>query len=202
MTGKITDLDITPENEEMAGTRPYAMFLRKAGQRRVFDIYIYNEILEPIKYCEMCDTIRKTRESDEIHIHICTCGGDFNTLCGILHALESTDALVVTHVSGEASSCGAILACYGDRHEIFDYSSIFFHNVQMSSGTSTDTTKVLKEMINLKSVYRQLVIKYCSNILTQQEIEDVCNSEKDLYLSGRDFKERLAKLEQHLNEKD
>jgi ATP-dependent protease ClpP protease subunit len=190
--------DISPEAPAENTAPAYTAFVRDNPKRkgRIYDVYFYTEIREPWEFSGITNTISRAEDKDIINFFLNSPGGSYNTLCSLLHAVESTNAAFFTHIAGEASSAAAILACAGDKISCYDFSSVFFHNIQLatSSGSQTDTKKILKEMINLNEIYYQMANKYCAGILTQQEIDDFCVNEKDLFFSGKNFNARLKKI--------
>jgi ATP-dependent protease ClpP protease subunit len=193
--------DLTPEpSSENTIAVPYSAYVKENPKRKgkIYDIYLYSEIRDPWEYTAIINTISRSEDKDIVNVFLNSSGGSYNTLCAFLQALESTNASFFTHITGEASSAAAILACAGDKISCYDFSSVFFHNIQLSSsGSQTDTKKILKEMINLNEIYYQMANKYCKNILTQQEIDDFCMNEKDLFFSGKNFNSRLKKIDRN-----
>lgn len=188
-------MDVTPARDEEP--RPYSMFVvRNETTKKIsaYDIYLYASLDCPYEYAELLNLIKRVDKSIRLNFHINSVGGEYNTLAAFLHVLSQNKSEKTLSIDGEASSAAAILACFFNKIYVFPYSSIFFHNIQMSLGSSSDATKIVKEMNNMKRVYYELLKKYCSDILTNEEIDGICLEEKDLFLTGTEFRKRLKPL--------
>jgi ATP-dependent protease ClpP protease subunit len=181
----------TCERKEDESPLPWQLFQRD----KRYDVYLYTEIFEPWLYAELLDKLKEAGKGDKIVFWINSPGGDYNTLASFIELIAETDSGVITRCSGEASSAAALLLCAGDKIRVTDWSSIFFHNIQTGLIDSMkDATKILKEMTNIKSVYRDLARSVCKDILTSDEIDSFCRDEKDLFMTGKTFMSKVKAI--------
>jgi ATP-dependent protease ClpP protease subunit len=171
---------------------PFSLFTwrNSDGLAEVQDAYLYGELRTPMEYTPLLAVIEKAPPGSEVNIHINSPGGDYNTLASLMHAMSKSKAKFTGHLDGDASSAAAILICSFKRISVFQWSTIFFHNIQMSFGAQNDSTKIMKEITNMRSVYHKMMLDICSGVLTRDEIDSICLSESDLFMSGPEFIKR------------
>lgn len=133
-------------------------------------------------------TERAKLSSDPIIINIDSYGGSVYALANMLETMDSVPNKIVTHVSGKAMSCGAILYSHGDVRICGPYSTVIIHNVSYGVYGSIDeheheiavTSKLNRKMLGL-------LAKNCSMSYKelQQAIKDTKNS-RDIVMCADD----------------
>lgn len=164
-------------------------------------LYIYEEIIEPVYYTEIFNMLRSTKYGDVVHIYINSPGGFTDTVSAFSSAIEESEAVTIAHVDGCAYSAAFILAFICDEVYFSEFSQMMSHNVMlsMSRSNAANTEKYLKTS---KSVYKGMLEKYCKKILTQEEIDSICEDGTEIHLSATECKERLEKWKESNLEKD
>lgn len=163
-----------------------------------YSIYIYNEIERPKEYTDVFHLIRNARSVDKIEIYINSPGGDMDTVCSFSSCFEECMAEVTTIVDGNADSAAFVLLCMGDVLRISEMSSMLAHNVRIS--TNLGTLNNVNSYINSsKQMYNRLLKKYCSKILSEQEIHDIIHNDAEIQLSSEEVINRLKETEKKLN---
>lgn len=160
-----------------------------------FSLYIYDELISPIFYAEIFHIFRLAKPGDVIHIYINSPGGDISTLCSFSAAIEETNAAVITHIDGSADSAAFVLAFMGDEIELSEFAQMMSHNVSMST-SRTNMANLEKYAKNTKIMYKGMLEKYCYRILTQDEINSICENGTEIHLSSKECEERLKKWEE------
>lgn len=160
-----------------------------------FSLYIYDELISPIFYAEIFHIFRLAKPGDVIHIYINSPGGDISTLCSFSASIEETNAAVITHIDGSADSAAFVLAFMGDEIELSEFAQMMSHNVSMST-SRTNMANLEKYAKNTKIMYKGMLEKYCYRILTQDEINSICENGTEIHLSSKECEERLKKWEE------
>lgn len=203
-----TEKKVTLKGEEYT---PWAMYIsEKTGSvddypeysYLDFSLYIYDSIIDPIYYAEVFHILRLAKPGDIMNIYINSPGGDINTLCSFAAALEETDAGIITHVDGSADSAAFVLAFMGDEIIFSEFSQMMSHNVSMST-SRMDMANIEKYAKITKETYRGMLEKYCYRILTEDEINNICENGMEIHLTSKECDERLTKwIEEHKNEEE
>ena len=203
-----TEKKVTLKGEEYT---PWAMYISdKTGSvddypeysYLDFSLYIYDSIIDPIYYAEVFHILRLAKPGDIMNIYINSPGGDINTLCSFAAALEETDAGIITHVDGSADSAAFVLAFMGDEIIFSEFSQMMSHNVSMST-SRMDMANIEKYAKITKETYRGMLEKYCYRVLTEDEINNICENGMEIHLTSKECDERLTKwIEEHKNEEE
>lgn len=160
-----------------------------------FSLYIYDSIIDPIYYAEIFHILRLAKPGDVVNIYINCPGGDINTLCSFAAALEETEAAIITHVDGSADSAAFVLAFMGDEIIFSEFSQMMSHNVSMST-SRMDMANIEKYAKITKETYRGMLEKYCYRVLTEDEINNICENGMEIHLSSKECEDRLLKWEE------
>lgn len=151
----------------------------------IVDMYLYNEILQPSYYTHFFQIIRDLQPNDNINIYINSPGGDFTTLLAFEQAISTSEAKVNCYVTGEAASAAGVLAFMGDNIILSDFATIMLHNIQtITDGDSSDITKSL---VNTSSIYKMLLQKYCTLVLSDSDIDDIIENGKTFYFTSQNM---------------
>lgn len=188
---KINGKDFTPwtlfASEKVGSFEDYPEYIYLS-----YSLYIYDAIVDPIYYSEIFHILRIAKPGDVFHIYINSPGGDLNTICSFAAAIEETEAIVVAHVDGSADSAAFCLAFMADETIFSDFSQMMTHNASLS--TSPMDMANLKKYVNNSTVtYKGILEKYCSKVLTQEEINQICDEGREFHLSAKECNERLEK---------
>lgn len=157
-----------------------------------FSLYIYDILMDPIYYAELFHILRSAKFGDIIYIYINSPGGDINTLCSFSSVIEETNASVITYVDGSADSAAFVLAFMGDEIVFSEFSQMMAHYISMSIN-KTNMANLEKYARNTKIMYKGMLKKYCSKVLSEEEINSICENGTEIHLSSEECKERLLK---------
>lgn len=162
-----------------------------------YSVYIYSQIMQPQCYAELFHIIRSASLGDVINIFINSPGGDMTTLQAFGSIIEDTEAYVCCYVDGEASSAAFVLAFMGDETYLSEFCQIMSHNQHLTI-SRTDMANIKKYTDNSTDIYRKMLEKYCSKVLTKDEIMAICEDGREIHLSADVANERLKKwYEEH-----
>lgn len=157
-----------------------------------FSLYIYDTIIDPSHYTELFHILRLTKPGDVFNIYINSPGGDVATLCSFASAIEESEAVVISHVDGSADSAAFVLACIGDETIFSEFSQMMSHNISIGVKRA-DAANMEKYIKNSKVAYKGMLKKYCTKVLTEEEINQICDDGREIHLSSEECTERMKK---------
>lgn len=168
---------ITAEHNDNGGTL-YTCYLDKG----IGEAHLYRNLLE---------FLRRASEEDEFHLVLNGPGGHLYTCIQIVHAIKDTAAHVTGVLVGEACSAHANIFIVCHSHIVHDYASLMIHTLTGSSwGKGHDITRMGKA---LNETARIMYEDLYRGFLTEEELLNVLNNNKDDWYVGRD--EILSRLE-------
>lgn len=201
-TEKTRKLVDSPE-DELGQEKPYVVYVTDEvgeveGTMDVtyeysrYSIYIYEEIVEPKAYTDLFHIIRSAKSTDKLDFYINSHGGDLDTICAFSACFQECLAEITTIVDGNADSAAFVLVCMGDVIRISEVSQMLAHNVRISTNLNT-INNVNSFIVTSKYNYSKLLKKYCSKILTEEEIDNITKNDAEIQLTSDDVIERLRK---------
>lgn len=165
----------------------------------VHHFYLYGEIGDPIDYVDIIHVLDTAHESDHVHLHLNTEGGQLTTAITLIHAMRRTKALITTHADGEVSSAGTILFLSGHMMAVYDYSHFMFHDG--SGGMITKLNEAAKYIEATQKLLKKITIDIYSKVFSDQEIEDI-NRGIDRYMDSDEMYDRLLEYSQTLEQEE
>ena len=167
------------ENQEQV---LYSLYTEEDDIGIIVDLYIYNELYEPGYYTHAFQVLKDLEPDDNINIYINSPGGCLDTLLAFEQALNNTEANITCYVTGEAASAAGILAFLGDNLVLSDFATVMLHNVQTT--TDGDSSDISKSILNTANIYKQLLERYCSIVLSDVDITDIIDNGKTFYFTS------------------
>lgn len=164
-----------------------------------YSLYLYNQIMSPEYYSEVFHILRNANKGDVFHIYINSPGGDMTTLQSFSSAIDDSEATIICHIDGEVGSAAFVLAFMGDSIMISEFAQLMTHNQHLSV-SRTDMANLKKYTDNSTAIYRNMLHRYCSKILSDDEISAICDDAKEIHLSAEECAARLEAWEKNNNE--
>ena len=125
-----------------------------------------------------------------IPIRIDSYGGSVDSLMKMIETMDEVDNRFITHCSGKAMSCGAILLSHGDIRFCGKYSRTLIHNVSsFSYGDVLDQAQTAHETMRLNKLALGLLADNCE--MTYKELQahiKATKGSKDLIMSANQSK--------------
>lgn len=125
-----------------------------------------------------------------IPIRIDSYGGSVDALMKMIETMDEVDNRFITHCSGKAMSCGAILLSHGDIRFIGKYSRALIHNVSsFSYGDVLDQAQTAQETMRINKMALGLLASNCD--MTYKELQThikTTKGSKDLVMSANQAK--------------
>ena len=153
-------------------------------------VYFTGAIEEPGDYTDLLNLLDTAREGMQVHIHINSPGGNVMAGMQILNAMENSEATVITHLDGEASSMAAIILLNGDQIAIKRHGTIMIHSY---SSMVYGKRHELHDYINSCETFNTDFLDSVRGFLTKKEIKQVING-RDVYFSAKEAWPRIERL--------
>lgn len=152
-------------------------------------------------YYKTINILRDATVNDIIELHLNTPGGSIYTGLNIIDAVNISKAKVNLHISGLCASCGTLIFAGGKYNEIMinDHTTFLFHSVW--SGTFGKVHEMKDVVQNTEEQMKLMFEEIYKDILTRDELDEIYKG-RELYLLGRDVKERLENRELKRQRKD
>lgn len=165
----------------------------------VTDYYLSEEIGDASDYIEWFHSIRNSRDSDIIKIHINCPGGDLFTTIQFIQALSETQAHIIVSVEGACMSAATLIFLMADECIIADHSMFLFHNY--SAGTAGKGGEMYHGMVHERGWSANLFKDMYSDFLSPTEIKEMLE-DKDIWMNASQVVERLQKRGKSIQRKN
>lgn len=153
--------------------------------------YFYEDIGDPVDYCELIHTLDHASEGETIALHFATDGGTMESAIVILHAIMRTKAHVIGYADGGVASAGTIifLACH--EYIVEPFAHFLFHDgTQGNSGMKFNES--VKQANATSALYASLAYAVYGAFFDDVEIERILEG-VDCYLTSEDMVFRIKK---------
>lgn len=197
------NMRLAPEYAEQEGSliiRPYVLMwsmeheTNSEGFVRPYnfvEIYLSEEIHEPIYYVDLFNVLRSLEDGDKVTIYINSPGGDFETMNQFVNIMNGCKAEITTIVEGSAFSAAAIIWINGDILEMNEYAGVMFHPVQ--GNLQGALTSIPKTIEFTQRIYRKHFENRARIILSQEEIDKIMTEDSTLWITSDELYERIEK---------
>lgn len=188
------------ENQEGQVAIQKKLLTKVTLQKTFYHVWLNSEIETADKYVDVFDCLMQATEGDVVAIHINSPGGDLDTALQLIDAIESTPAMTIAFLEGQACSAGSMIAMACDNAEVSQYSYMMIHTFNQGiSGKFSDIQSSTDFHTKWwKSVFERLYKDFC----TEKEIEQILKGH-ELWLDADEcierFENRKAIREQELS---
>lgn len=195
-SGQKTRINSTDESEDVFPNKLGYSFVQEV--QTTITVHLNQPFMEPDYYDNIVDALSRAGENDVFIFKIASPGGYYSGLVSLLDAVESTEALVIADIVGEAHSAASIFALSCPQVRVGPYAEMLAHSARYGfTGKSADN---VSHVLHTAKVTDKVMRKAYEGFLTEQEINEV-TSGKELYLDADEITSRLEKREQYFEEK-
>lgn len=152
--------------------------------------YFYDDITDPVNYCEIVYTLDHASQGDIINLHFATDGGSMESAIVILHAIMRTNAHVVGYADGGVASAGTILFLACHEHVVSPFSHFLFHDGSYGSNGMKFNESV-KQANAISELYSDLAYTVYGEFFDDIEIERILEG-IDCYQTSAQMVERIV----------
>jgi ATP-dependent protease ClpP protease subunit len=157
--------------------------------------YISGEIGPPDQFIDMNHRLATAGPDDAIVIYLNTIGGQLDTGVQIMNAMRSSQAEVITVMSGMVYSLGSLLFLSGKQRIVTPNSIMMIHNYRGGSFGSGHEIKL--QTAATERWFNKLASEVYLPFLSEDELSRMLKGE-DIWLLSDDVSERLAMVEEML----
>lgn len=151
--------------------------------------YFYDDIGDPVDYCDFIYTLDHASENEEIHIHLATGGGDMETAIVIVHALMRTNAHVIGHADGGVASAGTIILLSCHSMVISPFSHFLFHDGSLGT-PRMKFSENLKQAQAVSDLYSKIAYSIYVPFFTEEEVGRILDG-SDCYQTSEQMDNRI-----------
>lgn len=166
-------------------------------------VHLDQAIREQHNYRDLVQFMENAGENDTFHLYLDGPGGYLSTCVNLIHTIGNTKAKVIGYLKGEVNSAHSniFMACH--EHVVYPYSLMMVHT--FSGGTYGKGHDITRSAEAYNALTRTSYTDLYAGFLSEKEIEDVLENNKDLYFIGEDIADRLEntyKVRQELADKE
>jgi ATP-dependent protease ClpP protease subunit len=174
---------------------PFDRYVPIIQSKNITHVYITDEIAEPSAYNELCYALQTASPAETFHIYLNTPGGVIDSAFQITHAMKSSEATLVGHLSGTVASAGTLITLACDQIEVAPHTSFMAHNY--SSGMVGKGGELKARQKHVEDSLEEAFKDFYAGFLTDQEIKDVIE-DKDMWMGSAEILERWNRKQEAL----
>lgn len=153
----------------------------------IIKAYVTGAIEEPCLYNELCYLLNTADENTEVHLHINTPGGIIDSAFMLAHAISTSAAKVIAHLSGTVASAGTLITMVCDEVVAAPHLSFMIHNY---SGGMAGKGHEMKARQKFTDEHLNQAFKaFYSGFLSEEEMDRVIEG-TDLWMGTEEVVER------------
>ena len=165
----------------------------------VHEFYLCGEIGDAEDYTEWFNKIRHTGQNDMIKIYINSPGGNLFTAIQFMSVMRDCKANIMAVAEGMCGSAATIIFLMANQYEIAPNSMFLFHNYSAMVGGKGG--EMFDQIKHERAWNEKLLNDVYTDFLTEKEIKAILEN-KDIWMSGLDVSERLAKRNKQIEKKN
>lgn len=170
--------------------RPYTMY-ESVRQTRLIDIYVSDEIIDPIEYTDLIQMIRTAGPEDTISVHINCPGGRLDTGIQVVNALRNTPAHVITELEGVGHSMAALMFLCGKELVVHENTQLMFHTY--SGGVLGKGSEIRGQTDATEEWFKLMAYDICYPFMSKREIARMLKGE-DFWFQYSQIQPRIERM--------
>ena len=172
------------------------MFEHLEQNKKIYSIYLSNEIEDPSKYTDMFHKLRTIEPEAGVLLYLAGVGGDCDGMLAIINAIHDCSAPVCSVVHGNVRSAHSSIAVAADQLIVYPDVVMMFHTYSggMSGKSHELTSRLASDILQQKDIDK----KYAIPFLTQAEFNQMLDGKDFWFHANRnDVKSRIARHNKH-----
>lgn len=157
-----------------------------------YHIYLSDEISEPYEYVDMIKSINMAGPMDQIAVHLNSGGGDIYTAIQICNALIMSEADCIAYIEGFCASAATMIALACDAWIMNPLSTFMVHAPTLGTWGKFNEVKASSEYTEKWT--KKLFETVYEGFLTEEEMNQCMNNNKDYWFGYDEFMERIRKV--------
>lgn len=157
----------------LAGLMKHVQISSNETVLRSYDVYLDDEITEPSNYRELISLLMNAGPDDQINLFINSPGGNLDSACAIITAMQCSNAEIKAFLMGAAHSAASMITMYCTQVHVFNSAYMMAHTASFGSVGNTSTVKSHTDF-TVAQVEKLLDDAY-EGFLTKEELAKVKN---------------------------
>lgn len=158
-------------------------------------VYLTDGITVPAEYNELCHTL--IHATKPVTLVLNTPGGMSYSAFMIVDAMRKCPTPIHGVVTGSVASAGTIITMECDTIEVAPYAEFMIHNY--SHSTSGSGAQVKEYVTFTDNEFKKAVADIYSGFLTEEEMYDISERDKEIWLNQKQVLERWTTKKDHLS---
>lgn len=154
-------------------------------------VYLTDSIGAPSDYNKLCTLLRNAYTGDIIHITLNNPGGVADSAFMIINAMIESKAHIICRITGLVASASTMIAMYADELVVDRFAQFMVHNY--SHGTQGTGSQVRAYVEFTDNEFKEVVREIYSGFLSEEEMDKVSNTDKELWFNETQIKDRWAR---------
>jgi ATP-dependent protease ClpP protease subunit len=181
-------------------TNPHFQFSPKTKIVDQSTIYLMNqEGIDSIEhYIEIFEYLRSKEIGDEIRLVLSGPGGHLNTAIAFMNEIANSPAIVVAEILGSVASGHSMIALACDAIITHPGSSVMLHTFTGGNYGKGRDAEVSSQHTNKQM--EEVFLEHIQGFMTETEIQDMLEINRDLYFTGQELRDRILKLYKFRND--
>lgn len=155
--------------------------------------YLCGDIVEPLAYAELLNTLRTASENDIVFLHLNTAGGNLDSGLQIINNMRASKAHVITVLEARAYSMGALIFLAGDELVVHDNCQLMLHNY--SGSLIGKGNEQHAQVVAIGKWFEKIMSRVCYPFLSHEEISKILRGE-DIWMDSDEIRRRLQRAQQ------
>lgn len=148
------------------------------------------------EYRELIGILALANELDEIYIQLSSPGGNLDTCDYLCRRMDECDAKITVEIGMTCASAASAIALHADSWVIYDSSTMMIHSCSYTPGYGKETD-IWRTAQFTKQVNEGWIKRTYTGFLFEDEITDILEHGKDLYLHADDLRDRLPEYSEY-----
>lgn len=183
------------DEENYEGSLPVYCKVKQSKEYRVF---LDEVVTSPSYYRNVINILEDAESNDVVVFRLNTPGGNILSMLGIINAIKNTEATTIALAEGYVASAGTFIMLACDNVQVMYNTLIMCHPASYGAYGSQQNVKVYVEATD--KWLRKMTFEYYKHFMTDEEIEDMIVSSKEVYMDEEELVRRLKIRQEKLNE--
>lgn len=172
-----------PVNNDVPDPKPFEIFEHTEGDRKIYSIYISDEIDTPGVYVPMLHKLRTIENTAGVLLYLAGDGGNCDGMLSIISAMKDCSAPIVATVHGNIRSAHSCIALAADQLVLYPDTVMMLHD--FSGGIYGKAHELNSRLDSDMKQSREMDEKYAVPFLTEKEFKRMLDG-KDWWFHAND----------------
>lgn len=172
--------------------RDKAVYTKTMAAANLHHVYLSDEICEPYEYIPIINALNNAGSTDQFIFHLNTPGGNIDSAIQIVNAILQSEATCYAWIEGFCASAGTMIALACDGWLMNRLSIFMVHAPTLGNYGKFNEYTASGDFF--KKWARNLQTEVYEGFLTDAEMVDCLDNNKDLWMDYEEFERRIKTL--------